>query len=182
MLDNFFDLPEHIRETFDIKKKDIREYSPLSFSFIGDCVYAIYTTPFQKDIYNLYYSACYCNTYIIMLNKLLKENNLPTIKAGIGLGVSQTLVIKAGREHVGINDKIWIGEAVIDASNLSSIANKDINNPIVISPVFYNNIIETVESQKKFFKYYPYSKYGPCYAGNTIITEFNDWINNGMKD
>ncbi len=41
MLDNFFDLPEHIRETFDIKKKDIREYSPLSFSFIGDCVYEL---------------------------------------------------------------------------------------------------------------------------------------------
>jgi len=41
MSDNFFDLPDLIRETFDINQKDIREYSPLSFAFIGDCVYEL---------------------------------------------------------------------------------------------------------------------------------------------
>ena len=116
-----------------------------------------------------------------MLNKLLTENNLPTIKAGIGLGTSQTLVIKAGRENVGINDKIWIGDAVIDASNLSSIANKNFNDPIVTSPIFYNNLIEYDETQKQFFRY-SNSKYGGHYMGNIIITDFDNWINDGMKD
>ena len=37
----------------------------------GDCVYAIYTTPSQQDLHNLYLRACCCNTYIKMLNKLL---------------------------------------------------------------------------------------------------------------
>ena len=41
MSDSFFDLPEYIRESFEIQSKDIREYSPLSFAFIGDCVYEL---------------------------------------------------------------------------------------------------------------------------------------------
>ena len=147
----------------------------------GDCVYAIYTTPFQENIYNLYDLTCYCNTYIKMLNKLLSESNLPTIKVGIGLGTSQTLVIKAGREHVGINDKIWIGDAVIDASNLSSLGNKNNYEPIVVSPTFYNNLIQYDETQKKYFRY-SNTRYGNCYMGNIVITEFNNWINDGMKD
>ena len=147
----------------------------------GDCVYSIYTTPLIDDFYDLYILACYCNTYMNMLNELLKENDLPQIKAGIGIGASQTLVIKAGRENVGINDKIWIGDAVIDASNLSSIANTTYKDNIVISTIFYNNLIRYSENEKRFFRKIR-SKYGYCYAGNIIMPEFNDWINNGMKD
>lgn len=147
----------------------------------GDCVYAIYTTPLITDFYDLYILACYCNTYMKMLNELLKENDLPPIKAGIGIGASQTLVIKAGRENVGINDKIWIGDAVIDASNLSSIANTTHDDNIVISTIFYNNLIRYSENEKRFFRKIHY-KNRHYYAGDIIITEFNDWINNGMKD
>lgn len=88
----------------------------------GDCVYAIYTTPSQQDLHNLYLRACCCNTYIKMLNKLLLKYALPNFKVGIGLGASETLVIKAGRKDVGINDKVWIGDSVIDASNFAPIA------------------------------------------------------------
>lgn len=58
-----------------------------------------------------------------MLNKLLLKYALPNFKVGIGLGASETLVIKAGRKDVGINDKVWIGDSVIDASNFAPIAN-----------------------------------------------------------
>ena len=52
-----------------------------------------------------------------MLNKLLGQNGYPTIQAGIGLGCSQDLIIRAGQSGTGINDKIWIGKAVVDAAN-----------------------------------------------------------------
>ena len=148
----------------------------------GDCVYAIYTVPYQQDMYNLYLRACYCNTYINMLNKLLKKYNFPDLNVGIGLGASQTLVIKAGRENVGINDNIWIGDSVIDASNFSSIANSNGFENIVISPVFYDNLINVDERVKDFFSRKYSFDYGHCYYGNVIITDFNDWINNDFSE
>lgn len=147
----------------------------------GDCVYAIYTTPTQKDDDDLFTLACYCNTYLIMLNELLAEYNLPSIKAGIGLATSKLLVIKAGRKHVGINDKIWIGNAVVDASNFSSIANRKGYRSIVMSVPFYKNIIK-YEKDIKENLVKAESDYGDCYMGNIIITDFKNWIKNGMKN
>ena len=117
----------------------------------GDCVYAIYTTPSQQDLHNLYLRACCCNTYIKMLNKLLLKYALPNFKVGIGLGASETLVIKAGRKDVGINDKVWIGDSVIDASNFAPIANKCGFGDIVMSEVFYNNLSNIEDNVKIFF-------------------------------
>lgn len=108
----------------------------------GDCVYAIYSTPDKRNDEDIFTMACYCNTYILMLNKLLKQHKLPSIKIGIGLATSKTLVIKAGRKYVGINDKIWIGNSVIDASNFSAIANTGNFGAIVMSPNFYKYILE----------------------------------------
>ena len=149
---------------------------------IGDCVYAIYTAPLQRDLEDLYYRACYCNTYIKMLNKLLKEHNLPTFKAGIGLGNAKTLVIKAGRKYVGINDNVWIGDSVVDASNFSSIAHKDGFRNIVMSPLFYNNLYPVHKKVEELFDKKHHFKHGYCYSGDVIITDFNDWINNDFKE
>ena len=147
----------------------------------GDCVYAIYTTPNEKDDDDLFRLACYCNTYMKMLNKLLSQNNLPNIEAGIGLATSKTLVIKTGRKDVGINDKIWIGNSVVDASNFSSIANKDGYSSIVMSPYFYKHIIKYEKHiEENLIKVK--SEYGDCYMGNFIIPNFKNWIKNGMKD
>lgn len=148
----------------------------------GDCVYAIYTVPYKEDIKNLYFKACYCNTYIKMLNKLLKKYDLPNFMAGIGLGASKTLVIKAGRKNVGINDNIWIGDSVIDASNFSSIANTYYFENIVMSSVFYDNLYSIHKKVGKLFEKRYHKEYGYCYSGKVIITEFDDWIDNDFKD
>lgn len=145
----------------------------------GDCVYSIYTCPFLDDIYETYKIVYFCNTFINMLNDLLIENNLPKLDAGIGVGLSQSLIIKAGRKYTGYNDKIWIGDAVINASNLSSISNRDGFNNIIVDSCFYNNLIEIHEKAKNFF-HEKYVNYEKCYAGNIIDIEFNNWIKNGM--
>lgn len=149
---------------------------------IGDCVYAIYTAPLQEDLEDLYYRDCYCNTYIKMLNKLLKEYNLPTFKAAIGLGNAKTLVIKAGQKHVEINDNIWIGDSVVDASNFSSIAHKEGFKNIVMSTLFYDNLYPVHKKVGKLFEKKYHHKYRYCYSGNVIITEFDDWIDNSFKN
>lgn len=85
----------------------------------GDCVYAVYTTPKKRDIDNVFDLAVWCNTYLNMLNAVLRKRGLDTLRAGIGLGVGYDHVIKAGRKGVDINAHVWMGDAVSTASKLS---------------------------------------------------------------
>lgn len=148
----------------------------------GDCVYCIYNTPYQIDLVNIFCQAYRINTFMCMLNKLLEKNGYSPISAGIGLGCSQDLIIKAGQNGSGINDKIWIGKAVVDAAHLSDVANRTGISPIAMSPLFYENIIEYLCKEDKqynsWIKSHSSGVYGSIdyYHCNVIETDFNTWI------
>lgn len=153
----------------------------------GDCVYAIYTTPQKSDIYELADKTWYINTYMSMLNKLLENKKYPTISVGIGMSTAQELVIKAGRKDVGINSKVWIGDAVTKASNLSSLGNKNGNSVLVYSSCSYSNFIDELvktsgNKAKGWFNEKYDSKYGKYYHASLVKSGFEKWINEGMKD
>jgi class 3 adenylate cyclase len=154
----------------------------------GDCVYAIYSAPDKSDVYDTANRAFYINTYMKMLNKLLEERNLPAIKAGIGLAVKKTLAVKAGRKSSGINNLVWIGESVAKAAKLSDLGNKNGIRPIVMSSTFYSNYIKIQKEKKPNSNVENWwikkndSSYGEYYHGNVIITGFDEWIENGMKE
>lgn len=171
-------------EIIEILRKDenLRE-----IGIRGDCVYAIYSTAARSDIYEVMQKVYYVNTYLKMLNTLLEKKNYPTIDAGIGVSSAKELIVKAGRKDVGINSKVWIGEAVTKASNLSSLGNKNNIRPIVLSNCTHHNIIdETVklngDKSRKWFKINVDNDYGTYYDADIIQKEFNDWITTGMKD
>ena len=169
-------------EIIEILRKDdnLRE-----IGIRGDCVYAIYTTPKKKDEYEIASKTFFVNTYLKMLNLMLKERDLPTIKAGIGMSTAEELVVKAGRKNVGINSQIWIGKAVSVASNLASLGNKNGIAPCVYSELSYINFIEELEKNnpnKKPKDWFTYYKDGDYYSANIVKTTFNDWIENGMID
>lgn len=153
----------------------------------GDCVYAIYTTPQKSHIREILDKSFYVNTYLNMLNKVLLNNNFDEIRAGIGVSTAQELVVKAGRKGVGINNKVWIGDAVTKASNLSSLGDKDGIGRIVLSSCTYSNTIdefigENGEESKEWFKQRYNSSYGYYYDAMIVKVPFNNWINNGMQD
>lgn len=153
----------------------------------GDCVYAIYTTPDKSDILEIADKSFYINTYMKMLNKLLENKKFPKISVGIGVSTSKELVVKAGRKDVGINNMVWIGDAVTKASNLSSLGNKNGLNPIVFSQLSYDNFIEQLvknDGEKaRGWLTKRYSKdYGTYYDTALVKKDFNAWINDGMKD
>lgn len=106
----------------------------------GDCVYGIFSTPYQANLDTILSNAALINTFQGMFQNILVKNNFPTFQIGIGLGCSEDLVIKAGNKGTGINDLIWVGHAVIDACKLSSQGNIDGFNTIVMSECFYENI------------------------------------------
>lgn len=153
----------------------------------GDCVYAIYTTPQKYDEYEIADKAFYINTYMTMLNKLLENKGYPEISVGIGVATSQELVVKAGRKGVGINNMVWIGNAVTKASNLSSLGNKNGLSSIVFSELSYDNFIEKLvknngEKAKGWFTKHSSVEHGTYYDANIINIDFNNWIEDGMKD
>lgn len=153
----------------------------------GDCVYTIYTTPKQDNIFEIVDKSFNINTFMKMLNQLLTNKKFSTIDVGIGISTAQELVVKAGRKDVGINSSVWIGDAVTKASNLSSLGNKGGYQPIIISSITYDNIIDSLvkrdgEEAKSWFNQRYDNKIGIFYDLNIIKLDFNKWIDNGMKE
>ena len=147
----------------------------------GDCVYAIYSTPKKNDLNDILSDACFINTFQKMFQKILKKKGWPTFEIGIGLGASKDLVIKAGKKGTGINDNIWIGDAVIDASKLSNEGNTSGIEPMVMDSCFYENIKDFNANDK--FKYSHYinrvksekiNEY--VYCCNMITIDFDNWV------
>lgn len=174
-------------EIIEILRKDTDDYLK-EIGIRGDCVFAVYSTPNKTDIYDIADRAFYINTYMKMLNKLLDDRNLPNIKAGIGLAAKKTLAVKAGRYSSGINNLVWIGESVSIAAKLSDLGNKDSIKPIVMSETFYSNYIEIHQQEQPddnvedWWTRKTDSNYGTYYHGNIIVSGFNKWIKDGMRD
>lgn len=147
----------------------------------GDCVYGVFSTPYKDDIYELLTIGTYINCLIKMLNRLLINKGYPTINIGIGIGVGEDLVIKAGKKGTGINDRIWIGKAVIDACVLADKAGRNGNPTIGVSSLTYNNFIERLEKENSnarswFTEKYDYDINSYTHYGNIIDTTFDKWI------
>lgn len=157
----------------------------------GDCVYAIYSVPQQDDIVEMFRIAYKLNTFMKMFNKIIESYGYSKISAGIGLGCDKDLIIKVGRSGTGINDKIWIGNAIIDACNYASEGNRNGIEPIVLSKVVYSKIIEILKKENPNYETWIHSKKKNTYYDshtvefyhcNIIQTDFDNWINNGMKE
>ena len=154
----------------------------------GDCVYGIFTTPTKNDVHEVANKSFYINTFLKMLNKLFDERGMSHIKVGIGISTDKELVIKAGRSGVGINNSVWIGDAVTKASNLSSLGDKDGYRSIVMSSITYSSIIDIMEKDneskdvKSWFNEHYTTEFDTFYDASVIKVNFDNWINNGMSE
>lgn len=167
-------------EIITILSQDEKHYQ---IGIRGDCVYGIYSSNAKQDDIRVFNYACEINTYIKMLNKLSSSYGYESISVGIGIGSGQDLIIKAGRAGSGINDKIYIGDALVYASNLCDIANTKQYNPIVMDKLVYNNV---VENDSKYKQRIHFSRDYSCtpnefYHCNLVTLDFYDWINGGMR-
>ena len=155
----------------------------------GDCVYAIYTSPTKDSIIDVCNKAYLINSFLDMLNILLQNKKMKTIKAGIGISTAQDLVVKAGRKNTGIHSKVWIGKAVTYASKLSNIANTDdYNNKILMSEITYSNMIDILKKRNSskdvdsWFQEYEDDDLDLFYGCSLVFSDFDKWVKGGMKD
>ena len=105
----------------------------------GDCVNAIFDTPNKRDIDSVISNAARVQSLIKILNCKLKKKNISQISVGIGIDYGRLLMIKAGYSGSGLNDIVWMGEALNIAAKICNNANKSIYPSILISSVIFNN-------------------------------------------
>ncbi|MDI3090003.1 adenylate/guanylate cyclase domain-containing protein [Priestia megaterium] len=147
-------------------------------NIIGDCVSAIFKAQYKHEVDEVFSVAAQIHSLIDVLNYKLTKKGYSTIKAGIGMSFGRVLMIKAGYSGSAINDVVWMGEAVNQASKMCSKASKDISSPIVVTPEFYSNLPE--ESQELLQS--SSSIFTPeYYYGNTISVLMNNWLNDQKK-
>lgn len=157
----------------------------VDFGIRGDCVYGVFDGGYKNNLVEVFRTAYFINSFVAMFNKLLTQNSYPNIRVGIGLGCGEDLIIRAGEKKV-TSDKIWIGRSLVDASNLSSIANRNGVASICMSDLFYSNIIELLEKENPKYRQWiePCSTYeynGRFYMCDIVNAAFDSWINDGMK-
>ena len=140
----------------------------------GDCVSAIFDTTSQADFRNVLVSCAQINSLINIINFKLEKKKYKTFKVGIGVDSGRALMIKAGYKGSQINDVVWMGDVVNQASKLCSLGNRDLNNPIVISKIVYDKLVVTAKDQwDRWFILAPDHK---CYHGNIFFVLMNDWL------
>jgi hypothetical protein len=147
----------------------------------GDCLYAIYTTPIQTDVNIVLDIACYVNTFMKMLNLQLAKRNMPPLSVGIGISTDREMVITAGRKEVGVDEKIWIGNAGKEAFNLSFVGNKEGVEPIVMSEATFESVITRYvadygERAREWFFKRTNPFLGTIYDTGLIIGDYCEWI------
>lgn len=151
--------------------------SPLckEINIVGDCVSAVFETPLKSNIDQVFSLACDMNALIDILNYKLEKKEYKPIKAGIGLAYGRVLMIKAGYNGSGINDVVWMGDAVNQASKMCGKANKEDIRPIVVTDIFYNNLND---ANKELLKKPLLEDF---YHGNIVDVEMSNWLENEQK-
>lgn len=106
----------------------------------GDCVSGIFETPSKADIDSAFFRAAQLNTLMKLLNWRLELKGYAQIKCGIGIDYGRALMLKAGFKGHAINEIIWMGDVVNQASNLCHQGNKGFRKAIQVSPAIWQNI------------------------------------------
>jgi class 3 adenylate cyclase len=142
----------------------------------GDCVHGIMNTQNEIDIDRAFQTAYSLNSLINILNWRLEQKNYTPITCGIGIAYGRALMMQAGFKGSGLNEVIWMGDVVNEASNLCHQGNKNGRKAIQVSASIFNNL----NSLNKALLTPIYSGiYGSIhYEGDIVNKDMNDWLIN----
>ncbi|WP_157656248.1 adenylate/guanylate cyclase domain-containing protein [Burkholderia ubonensis] len=141
----------------------------------GDCVSGIFNTPCKVDINGVFFAAGALNSLIQHLNWRLEQKGYSAIRCGIGISYGRALMLKSGFSGSGLNDVVWMGNVVNEASNLCHQGNKGGRLPVQIANVVYQNLTD----EYKQFAYPVYTNIlgAPSqYEGDIVVVKMRDWL------
>lgn len=144
-------------------------------NIVGDCVSAIFNARYQSQIQSMFSCSAKINSLIQILNYKLQKKNIQTISIGIGLAYGRALMVKAGYSGSSINDVVWMGDVVNEASNLCNKANKGSNKCILVDGDVQYNL---TDDDKKLLSY-NYNE--QCYEGDFVNSAMKEWYKQNCK-
>lgn len=151
-------------------------------NIVGDSVWAVFNAKTKDDVLEVLNAASSANSIIRTLNYKLCKKNIDPIKVGIGIDKGDALMVLAGYKGSGLNDVIYMGGVVNNASKLCSKASKGLINEVVVSKsVFedlsgYKNCLdETYQSMLSLNIAEDY------YHGSIIRIDMDKWLDNEIK-
>lgn len=137
----------------------------------GDCVWAVFNTPFKRDIDYAFSTAARVSSIIDTMNCKFKKKGIDPISIGIGLDYGRALMIKAGYSGSSINDIVWMGDVVNNAAKIARYGNREwYDNETMCATVIYDNLNEHNRNLLS------YSTHRSCYHGNIINGEMDKWV------
>ncbi|MCZ7544831.1 MAG: adenylate/guanylate cyclase domain-containing protein [Anaerolineae bacterium] len=145
-------------------------------SIIGDCVAGILDTRTKPHIDCVFSTAAQITSLIDVLNCKFELRRISPITVGIGMSWGRALMIKAGFSGSTINDVVWMGDVVNEASKLCSYGNKDYGDmTMMVSNDFYFNLCDDYKNMLS-----PnYKRH--CYHGNVANVAMSNWYEENCK-
>lgn len=127
----------------------------------GDSVWGVFNAKHKSQIDGIFTTALQISLLIKTLNCNYKKRKIEPIKVGIGIDLGEILMIKAGYSVSNINEVVWMGDVINQASKLCSYGNKMYSDKeIMCSPAFYKKLNK---DNKKLLSYNNNRK---CYHGD----------------
>lgn len=135
-----------------------------------DSVWAVFDTPFQEDVDEVFSTAARISSLIDILNCKFKKNNLKEITLGIGMAYGKALAIKTGYRGSSVGEVIWMGDVIEEAKKLASYGNKEpTDKETMISEITYYNLNQ---KNREILNFNPTRN---CYHGDIINTYMENW-------
>jgi len=141
-------------------------------NIVGDAVYGIFNTPKKTGIDDVFECAGKINSAVKTLNRKLAERGVDPIAIGIGIDYGRLLMVQAGYSGSGLNEVVWMGHAVNNASNLCHHGRETAwDLPVMLSAVIHGNL----KDDYKAFTTYNLNR--DCYHANIVNVGMEEWYN-----
>lgn len=136
----------------------------------GDAVWAVYNSTTTDRIDDVFTVAAQANSLVQILSHKHQRLGMSPIRAGIGMSFGQALMVKAGLKGSGVNDVVWMGDVVNQASHLANQGSKNLNHPVMVSDVAYRNLND---HNRGLLRQNPRAS---CWHGDVINLEMTGWL------
>jgi class 3 adenylate cyclase len=145
-------------------------------NIVGDSVWAIYNAKIKDDVSEVFHAAFAACSIINTLNYKLCKKGIDPIRVGIGIDKGDALMILAGFKGSGINDVIYMGGVVNNASKLCSKGSKNSNGTMVISNDVYNDLQGKGNGTHEYQSYFTRNYLENNYHASMVRIDMNNWL------
>ena len=139
----------------------------------GDAVWGVFSTPYKSDVDAAFAAAASLSSVVDILNCrfVKKTSHIASIKVGIGVAYGRALMIQAGYKGSGVNEVVWMGDTVNQASKLCSYGNQSwADSETMVSDSVYGNLNE---HNRSLLTWHASRN---CWQGYVINIAINDWV------